>query len=336
MRFFFFTKADKNIPSSRYRAYYIAEELQKLGYQVQVMPASDRTLKGFLHYCRVMLGMKRDDVLYLQRTVYNKFFLLALCIAWICGKRFIFDIDDAVYEHSRLKTELLTRGAEFVTCGSQKIREWTIKRNKRSFVLTNSIPLEIYTPRNEEPTGLPVIGWIGTLPEVFMRPSIEGVKALAASGKEFELKVIGAMGNPEIRSLLAGVPHLTIIDSLNWSDPREAVREIKTFTIGIMPLSDSPWDQVKYFKALEYMACSVPVVASPGVTVKAILEKFQCGEIAGSTDEWVSKLTQLLDDAPLRKRMGEKGRLGVESTYSVNAITQQFLSYIDLVRHSKR
>lgn len=336
MKFYFFTKGDKNIPSSRYRAFYIAEVLNTSGYEAVVIPAIDHSIKGFFKYLKILLKIRSNDVIYLQRTIYNKYFLLALLIARISGRHFIFDIDDAVYEHSELKTRLLTKYADFVTCGSEKIKQWTDQYNKNSYILTNSIPLSVYTERLDEPDGIPVIGWIGTMPERFIIPAIPALEKLASCGINFNLKIIGAMGNPKIKNLLRNMPNVTVIDSLNWSDPSEAVTEIKTFTVGIMPLTSSEWDQVKYFKALEYMACNVPVVATAGSAVRKIIEEAGCGFVVSNTTEWVEKISLLINDKSLRVEMGTKGRLAIESSYSVNASVTELLSLVEINNSFKK
>lgn len=334
MTFYFFTKGAKDVPSSRYRAYYIAEELDKLGHKTLVMPASKRYLKGFLTYLRILLKSKPEDVIYLQRTIYNKYFTIAIIVARLFGKRYIFDIDDAVYEHSRLKTKLFIKYADFVTCGSEQIRDWTLQHNERSYLLTNGIPIQIYTRRIEEPAGVPVIGWIGTFPEKYVQPIIPAFKKMIQEGKVFKIRIIGAMKNPEIRLLLNGMDNVEIIDSLDWSNPSEAVEEIKKFTIGIMPLTNSKWDQVKYFKVLEYMACGVPVVASPGKTAQAIIKEFNCGLVASNTEDWAEALTLLLEDADLRSEMGKAGRIATENSFTIKATAELLLSYDAGHRHS--
>jgi glycosyltransferase involved in cell wall biosynthesis len=335
MKFHFFTKGDKKVPSSRYRAYYMAEALVDLGYEAIVTPADERSVRGLIRYMRLLYQVGLQDVLYLQRTVYNKYFIIPLLIARLSGRRFVMDIDDAVYEHSPRKTTWLVRQAEFVTCGSEKIQEWCLRHNKNSFVLTNSVPLSIYTMRPKEPSGVPVIGWIGSLPHVFLPPILAAIEEMGKKGIFFEFRIIGAMGDQKIRELVKDIPQVTIIDALNWEDPNEAVTEIKKFIIGVMPLTTASWDQMKYFKALEYMACGVPVVASPGQTVRALLKQAGCGLIASNTPEWVETLSLLLRDAELRIEEARKGRAAIEHYFSSEAAARSLLQYVKNSRSTR-
>jgi glycosyltransferase involved in cell wall biosynthesis len=110
---------------------------------------------------------------------------------------------------------------------------------------------------------------------------------------------------------LPGVP----IEIVNWSEASETA-QLHGFDIGIMPLTDDPWARGKCgFKLIQYMACGLPVVASPVGVNCQIVEHGGNGYLAGTEAEWVSALTTLLDDAALRERLGRAGRLKVEQRY---------------------
>ena len=50
---------------------------------------------------------------------------------------------------------------------------------------------------------------------------------------------------------------------MDWSESSE-VEAIQSFSVGIMPLEDDPWARGKCgYKLIQYMACGLPVVASP-------------------------------------------------------------------------
>jgi hypothetical protein len=88
--------------------------------------------------------------------------------------------------------------------------------------------------------------------------------------------------------------------------------------IGIMPLTDTPWARGKCgYKLIQYMACGLPVVASPVGVNADIVEHGVNGFLASTETEWRSALGTLLSDANLRHRMGMAGRQKIERDYSL-------------------
>src|SRR3972149_2610957 len=88
-----------------------------------------------------------------------------------------------------------------------------------------------------------------------------------------------------------------------------------------MPLPDTPWARGKCgFKLIQYMGCSVPVVASRVGANIEIVEEEKSGLLASGDDEWLDALETLARDADLRRSMGRAGRERVESRYSLSAV----------------
>jgi glycosyltransferase involved in cell wall biosynthesis len=82
--------------------------------------------------------------------------------------------------------------------------------------------------------------------------------------------------------------------------------------------ADEPWERGKCgFKLIQYMACGVPVVASPVGVNCEIVEPGVNGFLARTTEEWAQVLRTLQDHGGLRQRMGQAGRLKVEEGYSL-------------------
>jgi hypothetical protein len=85
-----------------------------------------------------------------------------------------------------------------------------------------------------------------------------------------------------------------------------------------MPLPDDDWARGKCaFKLIQYMACAVPVVASP-VGANADVVTLECGLMARSAAEWLQALRTIRDDVDLRQRMGEAGRQRVVDHFSLH------------------
>ena len=87
-----------------------------------------------------------------------------------------------------------------------------------------------------------------------------------------------------------------------------------------MPLMDDPWERGKNgYKLIQYMACGLPVVASPVGVNTEIVQPGVNGVLASSEAEWRDALTTLAIDSKLRFKMGAAGRKRVVETYSIQA-----------------
>ncbi|BBC73976.1 conserved hypothetical protein [Altererythrobacter sp. B11] len=170
----------------------------------------------------------------------------------------------------------------------------------------------------------PKIGWIGT-PGTwasYMEPLRDCFLRAAESGNA-ELLAVGA-GNG-----WATHPRLAIAE---WSEATEVDR-IRSMDIGIMPLDDTPWSRGKCgYKLIQYMACGVPVVASPVGVNSQIVRHGINGFLASSECEWEHYLTRLLSDSTLRERMGEAGRIMVAKEFSLDAQVTKIADALEAAR----
>ena len=114
-----------------------------------------------------------------------------------------------------------------------------------------------------------------------------------------------------------------------WTEANE-VDLLYGFDIGIMPLPDDEWERGKCgYKLIQYMTCSLPVIASPvGINCK-IVEHGNNGYLASSPEEWESSIRALVSDSALRHRMGTSGRKKVEAAYSLQAVGDKLIFYFD-------
>jgi glycosyltransferase involved in cell wall biosynthesis len=104
------------------------------------------------------------------------------------------------------------------------------------------------------------------------------------------------------------------------------VELINLFDVGIMPLNDNFWERGKCgFKLIQYMACSIPVIASP-VGINSEIVSPDVGFLASSEEEWVDALSQLISNDVLCKQMGSNARQRVEKYFS-------FYNNVNLIRN---
>jgi glycosyltransferase involved in cell wall biosynthesis len=105
----------------------------------------------------------------------------------------------------------------------------------------------------------------------------------------------------------------------SWSEARE-IADIQEMDVGIMPLPDDPWARGKCgYKLIQYMACGLPVVASPVGVNKMIVEAGRNGFLPNSKSEWREVLLKLLEDRDLCAAFGEAGRARAVTAFSLIA-----------------
>ncbi len=119
------------------------------------------------------------------------------------------------------------------------------------------------------------------------------------------------------------------LEFCSWSKEKE-IEDISEFDIGIMPLPDDDWARGKCgFKGLQYMALGIPAIMSPVGVNTEIIQDGENGLLAGSDDEWVEKISKLIESPELRKEIGLKGRQTVEERYSFNAWKDKYVSLFE-------
>lgn len=328
----FFTKGDEKVASSRQRVFLLARALQR--YQVDTVihappievisqtrwPAKGRLIVGAL---RGLLKIRHGDLLFLQRTIYNKYFLVAVVIYLLLFRRkMIFDFDDAIYLHSPWKTKLLVKLADIVTVGSHELLKWAEQYNAHSYFIPTctyftSFPVKQFTGRNAD---APLtLGWVGNAGAhrgnlALLVPVLVGLKR---RGIRFRFVVVGVGGDAGVKGLfqdIADADHE--ISFIDWVDPDRIPEVIRSFDVGFMPLVDTPWERGKCaLKIIEYMACGIPAIASPVGENSYVIEDGVNGFLASTTEEWVHAIERLYREPALMPHMGTQARKKIEQQY---------------------
>jgi glycosyltransferase involved in cell wall biosynthesis len=76
------------------------------------------------------------------------------------------------------------------------------------------------------------------------------------------------------------------------------------------------------------MALEIPTIMSPVGVNTEIIEDGVNGFLASEEDEWLTKLTSLIESAELRGKLGREGRETVEQRYSVRSQRERYLSLL--------
>ena len=236
---------------------------------------------------------------------------------------YIVDLDDAIfhsYDQSEVpfvrwllggKIKKVIQGASCVFAGSRYLADYSRQQNSNVVILPTVIDLNRYERIKKVEQGLRkpfTIGWIGSPSTSLYLESIGHVLRKFCEQHDARVVLVGS-GNIQ----LPEVP----VEFREWAEATE-ISDLLEFDVGIMPLSDSPWSRGKCgFKLIQYMACGLPVIASPvGVNVD-IVDHGQNGFLAGTEQQWLEALNTLWKDPELRGSMGAAGRQRIEAKYSV-------------------
>jgi hypothetical protein len=233
----------------------------------------------------------------------------------------IFDYDDAIFhQYDQHKSSLvrtllggklkpLLRRAELAICGNAYLQAYAAEHCRQTEIVPTVVDTDVYGSTQESRGDGPVtVGWIGSPSTwTFVKPLVP-LLAETAERHNLAVRIVGAGSQSE---------HPPRFEFLPWSEAGE-VGLIQGMDIGIMPLPNEPWARGKCgYKLIQYMACGLPVVASPVGVNSDIVDHGQSGFLASTPQEWADALALLAGDPAMRRAMGTAGRRKIERAYSL-------------------
>lgn len=272
------------------------------------------------------------DIIFIQREAFmtgSSFFEKRFAAS---KAKVVFDFDDAIWNHDvseankkfgwlkdPRKTEKIIAVSDLVIAGNQYLANYALRFNKNVKIIPTTINTDEYKPvkvsKNKHQV---VIGWSGSITTIrhfeLAVPFLQKLKQ--KYGSKIIFKVIGDRNyrNAELD-----------ITGLGWNKEDE-LKELSSFDIGIMPIPDDDWSKGKCgLKGLQYMALEIATVMSPVGVNSTIICDGENGFLASEINEWVEKISKLIDDENLRVRLGKAARKTVEEHYSVKSQQQVYL-----------
>jgi glycosyltransferase involved in cell wall biosynthesis len=349
LRILFLTRYDRLGASSRQRCYAYLDSLRAAGIEAHVSPFlsddyvrrlnSGRTIslaavfRAYTGRLFSLLWSHRYDLLWIEKEA------LPWIPAWaeftvlrLAARRIIIDYDDAIFHRydqhpSGIVRRLLGRkidrvmaAADLVTVGNRYLGLRAKGASAREIAeIPTVIDLRCYPDRRAASVrdcGTFTLGWIGSPLTSTYLEWLKPVFRELASRIPFRIVLVGA--SP---TALAGLP----VEHVAWSVETEAT-QLARFDVGLMPLPDLPWERGKCgYKLIQYMASSLPVVASPVGANHDIVVPGETGFLAATRADWVSALLQLAQDPALRHSMGAAGRRRAEQRYSLQVRAPEFI-----------
>ena len=324
-------------PSFRYRMLSLVGALEAAGWTVHLETYPSGRY-GFRTWERRAL-LTRSSVVVLHQIKLSD---VEARLFAAFAPRVIFDFDDAIYVRKprrlgepagdswwrRRKFAATCRAVDVVVAGNDVLARAAAPYAQRLVILPTALDTSVYRATTATQGDPPTIAWVGS-PEnlVYLEILHPALARLSARYPTLRLKVI-----------CSKFPHWSDvrIDPVLWS-PANEIAALASAHIGVMPLTDDEWSRGKCaFKLLQYMAASLPCVASPvGANTEAVLED-QSGYYARNATEWEDALDRLILSPELRARLGAAGRTLVESRYGVQNYQTRYVALLaSLVSESR-
>jgi len=333
--------------SSRLRFYQFLPYLESQGISVHCYPllansylqvlyatgrrSLSRVVRGYLKRVKALVKINRFDLCWVEKELLpwvpalEELFLSRLL------KPYVVDYDDAVFhlydKHSSKavrflvgrKLDSVMRNAATVTAGNDYLADRARSAGAGHVqVLPTVVDASRYQVKTHGP-GSFTVGWVGTpvtekYLEIVKRP-------FALLKDEIDLKI--ALNGASPRALADLHPEI-----LTWTAETE-VDVIRSFDVGIMPLRDDAFERGKCgYKLIQYMACGIPVIASPVGVNATIVDHGVNGFLAESEKEWVQYLDLLYRDDARRKEMGVRARIKIEQEYSLAGVAPKLCNIL--------
>src|SRR5690606_2024771 len=253
------------------------------------------------------------------------------------SSRLVFDLDDSIWMHQtgeiksnkRIlyflknpeKTKEIIKVADLIFAGNQYILDYAKQFNPNVVIIPTTIDTEIYKPLPKTESETICIGWSGSFSTIihftFILPALKVLKK--KYGEKIKFMVIGDQTFRDEELEIEGLP---------WSLDTE-LEDLQKIDIGLMPLPDDNWTKGKCgLKGLQYMALSIPCIMSPVGVNSDIIQDGINGFLADKTEEWVEKISTLIENPDLRQKMGALGRESVIDQYSVRANQGKYIEFL--------
>jgi len=337
MNILFLTRYGQLGASSRLRSLQFIPTLERLGINCTVSSLFDDEqlmqryqsnryhltglLQSYLQRMKVLIQSSNFDLVWIEKEALP---WLPVGIEKLLLGRipYVLDYDDAIFHNYDLhssywvrsllgrKIDRLMKGATLVTTGNDYLADRARQAGApRVELLPTVVDMNRYQPVRNRSSDIFTIGWIGSPSTAKYLLLLEDALAIVCRNFTARLVLIGSG-----RLRLMGTP----VTLRQWSESTE-VSDIQTFDVGIMPLSDSPWERGKCgFKLIQYMACGIPVVASPVGINRQIVDDGINGYLASTTNDWIRALSELRDNSEGCRTMGRAARDKVEVRFSLD------------------
>src|SRR5215470_16988933 len=233
----------------------------------------------------------------------------------------VYDFGDALWLAGNNSDEFndVLRTVDAVTTDNEKTAQYVRTFNPHCTVIPDTPQIEQFDKRRGELIPKPddpiVLGWIGTPGTAYNLYLIWDVlEELFERHENLQLRIVGAGWDERLIPPFEKV-RFTTLPTYNQN---QMIEEIFRMHIGLFPLQNLEKSRVRgVLKALVYMSGEACVIGSPVGQSLEVIEDGTNGLLAGSSQEWISKIEMLIQNKDLRARLAKNGLETVRSKFSL-------------------
>ncbi len=253
------------------------------------------------------MGVSQEgDVIFVQR---KRLPFSVLLFLKRLKKKILYDFDDAVmFKNSLSKNPYSLRRTlsfkrmlhytDLVVAGNGFLKQEAEKYHGRVKVLPTPIDAERYQKKVNYKSDTVNMGWIGDHGSIHYMESYKDV--WEAIGRKYTNVVLTIICDTFIDT-----KDITL-RKIPWSYERE-IDDLMSLDIGLMLLFDDLWSKGKCgFKIIQYLGVGVPAVCTPVGINRDVVHDGVHGLWANTKDEWIEKLSTLIENASLREKWVER------------------------------
>ena len=313
-----------------YYAYYSLDEYKIIHRNGHFAAKVLYTLFGYIRQVVNAVIAAKHDAVFIQRSAAPVGPpVLEWFIVNVFRKPIIYDFDDAIWIKdpstpsgleilkSYSQVEKLCKWAKVAIGGNAYLANYASNFSKKVRLIPTVVDTQgRYLPRKaQSKSDTVVVGWTGSHSTLKYLLIVKDVLTKLIGHHQIAIKII-ANKRPDFNGL--------DYSFATWNESTE-IEELQTIDIGIMPLYEDPWSEGKCgFKAIQFMALGIPVVASPVGMNKELIDEGINGYLAQTDEEWFQMLSQLILDDDLRYTMGQLARSKVVNNYSIQSVLPQW------------
>lgn len=228
------------------------------------------------------------------------------------------------------------RLADLVTCSTEVLADRIRPLNENVIALPNCIDEKLLTVSRHwrsdlDPDRRVVVGWAGGHSHLCdMAAYADGLRRAIEEHPDIDFHVVGFDYSPLFRDQRSRCKWTTWTDDIG-----QHYKNIVQFDIAVAPMAPIPFNAAKsHLRVLESAACGIPVVATDCEAYRDFVRDGETGYLVRDEWEMADRLHDLINDADMRREMGEKAK-DVAALWTIQRNWKQWeTAYENVVRES--